>query len=77
MASVRARTLFAKHGLTVTAVESVDLRIDRSCRGRLAIGSVKPIAVIVREPGRTYALDIAAQPIDMEQLELPDDFELE
>lgn len=77
MASVRARTLFAKHGLTVTMVESVDLRIDRSCRGRLTIGSVKPIAVIVREPGRTYALDIAAQPIDMEQLELPDDFELE
>ena len=38
-------------------------------------GSVKPIAVIVKEPGRTYALDMAAQPVDIDRMELPADFE--
>ncbi len=77
MASVRTRTVFADQRRTVTAVESVDFRTDLSRRRRFFIGSLRLIAVIVREPDRIYALDIAAQPIDIEQIELPDDFDME
>jgi dihydrodipicolinate reductase len=77
MSSVRARTVFSDHGLTVTAVESVEFRTDRSNRRRFVFGSVRPVAVIVREPDRTYALDMDAQPVNIERMDLPDDFDLE
>ena len=76
MASVRTRTVFSDHKLTVTAVESVEFRTDGSNRRRFVIGSLRPLAVIVKEPDRTYALDIAAQPVDIEHIGLPADFEL-
>jgi hypothetical protein len=31
----------------------------------------------VREPDRTYAFDMGAQPVDIDRLNLPADFELE
>ena len=77
MASVRARTVFSDHELTVTAVESVEFQTGRSDRRRFVIGSLRPIAIIVREPGRSYALDMAAQPVDIERIGLPADFDLE
>ena len=76
MASVRARTVFRDHELTVTAVASVEFRTSRSNHRRFLIGNLRPIAVIVREPDRTYALDMAAQPVDIERIELPPDFDL-
>ncbi len=44
---------------------------------RYLLGSVKPIAIIVTEPDRTYALDLAARPVDIDGSDLPDDFNLE
>jgi hypothetical protein len=67
MASVRARIVFSDEKVTVTAIESVELRAGQSHRRRFVTGSLKPIAVIVKEPGRTYALDMAAQPVDVDQ----------
>ena len=77
MSNVRARTVFSDHGLTVTAVESVEFRTDWSNRRRFVFGSVRPVAVIVRESDRTYAFDMGAQPVDIEQMNLPDDFDLD
>ena len=77
MASVRTRTVFSDHGLTVTAVESVELQTDRSTRRCIVIGSLRPIAIIVREPGRSYAFDMAAQPVDIERIGLPAGYGLE
>ena len=77
MADVRARTVFSDHEITVTAVESVEFQTNRSNRRRFAIGILQPVAVIVREPGKTYALDMAAQPVDIEGLGLPADFDFE
>ena len=77
MATVRATTVFSDNERTVTAVESVAFGTSRSNRRRVVIGSLRPIAVIVREPGRIYALDMAAQPVDIARLELPDGFDLE
>lgn len=39
------------------------------------IGSLKPIAIIVKEPDRTYALDLCGQPVAIDRLNLPADFE--
>ena len=75
MTTVRAKTVYSDERLTVTAVESLEFRADRTNRGRHVTGSVKPIAVIVRQPDRTYALDMAAQPLDIDQMDLPADFE--
>lgn len=77
MMTVRVRTVFSDEKRTVIAIESLDLRSDRTYRPRYATANLKPIAVIVREPDRTYALDMAAQPVDIDRLDLPDDFELE
>ena len=75
MTTVRAKTVFSDAKLTVTAIESVDFQTVKTNRRRHVTGSVKPIAVIVKEPGRTYALDMAAQRVDIDRLELPADFE--
>jgi len=77
MASVRSRTLFSDQKLTVSAVESLEFRVDRSNHARFLIGSLTPIAIIVTEPDRTYALDLDAQPVDIGGLGLPADFNLE
>lgn len=77
MTNVRARTLFSDQKLTVRAVESLQLRIDRSDHARFLIGSLKPIAIIVTEPDRTYALDLDARPVDIDGLGLSADFSQE
>ena len=77
MASLRARTVFAEHGVTVTAVESLELRFDRTNHRQFMTGRLEPIAVIVREADRTCAFDMAAQPVDIDRLNLPADFDLE
>ena len=58
MARLRERTVFADRRLTVTVLESLELQTNRSNHRRFLIGSLKPIAVVVREPDRTYAYDI-------------------
>ena len=63
MASLRERSVFADHRLTVTAVESLELEITRTNHGRFMSGRLKPIAVIVKEADRTYALNMDADPI--------------
>ena len=73
MAGVRTRTIFSDQKTTVAAVESVEFRIDHTHCKRFVIGSLRPIAIVVREPGRTYALDMAGQPIDIDRMDLPAD----
>jgi len=58
MARLRERSVFANHGLSVIAVESLELRTGRTNRGRFIIGGLKPIAVIVKEADRTREFDI-------------------
>lgn len=74
MARVCARTIFSDRKLTVTAVESLEFPTGRSNHGHFFMASLKPIAIIVTEPDRTYALDLAARPVDIDRLDLPPDF---
>lgn len=75
MARVRERAVFSSKRFTVTAVESLEFRIDGSRHGRLVSGSVKPVALIVKAPDRTYALDMTAQAVDVASLGLPADID--
>jgi len=77
MATLRARSVFANRAITVTVVESLTLETGGTGRRHFLTGSVTPIAVIVREPGATYALDMAGEPVDLDQLNLPADFKLQ
>ena len=77
MTTVRARTVFSDEMFTVTAIESLEFRTQGTNRRRQVIASLKPIAVIVRERDKTYALDMAAQPVDIDRLDLPADFKLD
>jgi dihydrodipicolinate reductase len=71
MASLRAKTVFADQGITVTAVESLELRFDRTNHRQFITGRLEPVAVIVREADRTYAFDMDAQSVDIDELTLP------
>jgi hypothetical protein len=77
MASLRAKTVFADQGFTVTAVESLELQFDRTNHRQFITGRLEPIAVIVRETDRIYAFDMDGQSVDTDQLKLPADFDLE
>ncbi|MGB5257934.1 MAG: hypothetical protein WBN44_11820 [Woeseiaceae bacterium] len=77
MTGLRARTVFSDQKLTVTAIEKLALSSDTFGRGGLLSGSLRPIAVIVKLPDRTYALDMAAQELDLDDVELPAGFDLE
>ena len=65
MATVRARSLYSGEQFTVTAMELFEARIDRANSRRFVTGSLKPIAVIVRERDRIYALDMTGRPVDI------------
>ena len=65
MATVRARSLYSGEQLTVTAMELFEARIDRAHSARFVTGSLKPIAVIVRERDRIYALDMTGRSVDI------------
>ena len=75
MAALRAKTVFTDQRFTVIAVESVELRRGSTTHGRHLTAQLKPIAMVVKEPGRTYALDMEAQAtsIDFDQLNSPRD----
>jgi len=77
MASLRATTVFADRVINVAVVESRELEVDRASRRQFITGRLEPIAVIVREPDRTYAFDMDAQSVDIDRLNLPADFEWE
>ena len=77
MATLRTKTVFADRGIVVTAVESLEFRIDGTNCRHFITASLKPIAVIVRESNRSYAFDMNARSIDIDRLDLPDNFELE
>ena len=58
MDRVRRRTVFSNDELTVTAVESLELRTGKSNRRHFLIGRLQPVAVIVTTPDGTYTLDV-------------------
>lgn len=70
MATRRTRTVFADERLSVIAVESVALQSDRTSLGRYLTASLAPIAVVVKEAGRTRAIGMDGRPVDIDRLNL-------
>ena len=77
MNKLRARTIFSDATCTVTAIERLTLRSGTLGRGLFVSGSLRPTAVIVKLGERIYALDMAAQAVDPDCVELPAGFDLE
>ncbi|MDH4109505.1 MAG: hypothetical protein OEW35_14430 [Gammaproteobacteria bacterium] len=71
MDRLRTGTVFANQRLTVAVAESLEVRSDKTKHTRFMTGTLRPVAVIVKEPGRTYAFDMDGQPVDIDQVNLP------
>jgi len=70
MGSLRSIEIYNDSLFTLIAVESVDFRQRRTNTDCQLYGSIKPIAVVVCGPDRTYALDMEARSADLDQLKL-------
>lgn len=68
MTRVRARVVFRDARVTVTALESVEITRRASPLGDQMIGQARPLAIVVREAHRTFAIDMAANRLTLEQL---------
>ena len=71
---LRTREVYKDSTRTLIAVESVDFQHNTTNTGGHFIGNINPIAVIVHGPEGKYALDMEANPANMDQLreELPE-----
>ncbi len=67
MGKLRTREFFNDYKFTLIAVESVDLRYDKTNTSCVLHGSIEPVAVIVRSTDQTYALDMESKPINLDQ----------
>lgn len=68
MAKLRIKEILRRSSLTVFAVERVALRRNNLKSACLLRGEIQPIAVIVCAGRDTYALNMEAQALDLEQL---------
>jgi len=68
MCTLRASELLNDAGLRLVAVESVDLQNSKTGIGFRLSGNIKPVALIVCGRGSCYALDMDANPLDIDQL---------
>ena len=68
MGTVRAREVFSGSALTVVAIESITVEKRRTALGYLVTGAAEPIGIVVRTANDTYALDVEARPLELEQL---------
>jgi len=76
MATLRATTVFSARNLTVTAIESREIRNDGTGHGLFVSAILKPVAIIISEPNGRYAVGMDGQPVAIEQLNLPADVDL-
>ena len=74
MATIRPRPVFSDSTVTIVAIESIEIDQHRTAMGNQLFGAARPVAVVICAPDSTYALDLSAKPIDLEQLrqEIPD-----
>ena len=68
MDRLRTNIVFDDHRFTVTVLQSLEFRTGSLDHKRFLMGSSKPIAVIVAEPDRSYALDMDARLVDVDSI---------
>jgi hypothetical protein len=68
MDRLRTSIVFDDQRFTVTVVQSLQFRTGSSNHKRFLTGSLQPIAVIVKAPDKSYALDMEARLIDIDSV---------
>lgn len=68
MGTLRTSEIFNDARLKLIAVESVDFLHDKTNTGCRLYGSIEPVAVIVSGPDGSYAVNMEATLIDLDQL---------
>ena len=68
MGKLRTSEFFNDSKLTLIAVESIDFQYHKTNASCVLHGRIDPVAVIVRSADGTYALDMEAKPVDLDQL---------
>lgn len=68
MGTLRVQKIFNNSMFTLFAVESVDVRHCEANTIYRVYGRMEPVAVIVCSREGTYALDMQAKPVDIDQL---------
>lgn len=68
MRRTRVSVICKDHGLTVLAVESLQLDHQRFRQGGMVTGSLGPIAIVVCEEQGVHALDMEMKSIDLDRL---------
>jgi len=66
MDRLRTNIVFDDQRFTVTVVQSLELQTGSLKHKRFLTGSLKPIAVIVKEPDRSSVLDLDAQSVEVD-----------
>lgn len=64
----RITEIFSDDRFTLYAVESVEVSHTKTAAGFIWHGSLKPTAIIIHCPGKNQALDMDANPIELEKL---------
>lgn len=68
MNTLRTTEIFNDSSIKLVAVESVNVWHNKTNAGVRLFGSIEPLVIVVYGPGGTYALDMAAKTVDLEQL---------
>ena len=74
MNAMRVNEIFSDSRRLLVAVESVDLQRNQVDTSLLMHGSLNPVAIVVCDLGSTYAFDMEAKPVAVDELrqDLPD-----
>lgn len=68
MSKLRAREIFRDTRHTLIALESLESSQSKTGNSCHVFGKIEPVGVVVHGPEGSYALDMSAMPITMEQL---------
>lgn len=68
MRKLRSREIFSDSQVTLLVVESVDMQRGTSDTHCHCHGNLQPVAVVVRTPEQSYAMDMDAKPVDLSEL---------
>lgn len=66
MDRLSTNVVFDDQRFTVTVVQSLEFRTGSLNHKRFLTGSLKPVAVVVKEPDRSYVLDMDGQSGDID-----------
>ena len=77
MNTLRATPVYRDTTTSIFAVESVSVTTHQTTTSCQLFASVRPVAIVIRTAERTYALDTASRPTDLDELkrQLPADVE--